>query len=102
LTPHYSESTIFNFLLIPCLPTEVDNKYGKTNAPTFCLPKPGQPDQWRVLADMKKGHQNEAMVADPTVFPQTLHILSQMHHGGYMVVIDASKYFYNFPAIPDE
>jgi hypothetical protein len=31
---------------------EVDSDYVKTNAPTFCLPKPGQPEQWRVLADM--------------------------------------------------
>jgi hypothetical protein len=35
---------------------EVDDGYLKTNAPTLCLPKPGQPGQWRVLADMKKGH----------------------------------------------
>jgi hypothetical protein len=81
---------------------EVDGEYLKTNAPTFCLPKPGQPGQWRVLADMKKGRQNEAMAADPTVFPKTLYILHQMYHGGYSVVIDASKYFYNFPTVPAE
>jgi hypothetical protein len=81
---------------------KVDGEYLKTNTPTFCLPKPGQPGQWRVLADMKKGRQNEAMAADPTVFPKTLYILHQMYHGGYSMVIDASKYFYNFPTVPAE
>jgi hypothetical protein len=81
---------------------EVDKEYLKTNAPTFCLLKPGQPGQWRVLADMKRGHQNEAIGADPTVFPQSLHILNQLYHGGYTVAIDASKYFYNFPTVPAE
>jgi hypothetical protein len=32
---------------------EVESDYLKTNASTFCLLKPGQPGQWRVLADMK-------------------------------------------------
>jgi hypothetical protein len=75
---------------------EVDDEYAKTNAPTFCLPKPGQPGQWRVLADMKKGRQNESMGADPTVSPRTLHILSMMYAGDY-TDIDMSKYVYNFP-----
>jgi hypothetical protein len=34
---------------------EVDSDFVLTNSPIFCLPKPGQPGQWRVLADMKKG-----------------------------------------------
>jgi hypothetical protein len=42
-----------------------------TNAPLFCLPKAGQPGQWRILADMRKGRQNEAIGADPTIcFPE--------------------------------
>jgi hypothetical protein len=82
---------------------EVDLDYVKTNAPTFCLPKSGQPGQWRVLADMRKGRQNEAIGPDPTIFPKTLHILDQMYTGGYSCVIaDASKYFYNFPTVPEE
>ena len=28
------------------------------NAPLFTVPKPGQPGQWRVIADMKNGGQN--------------------------------------------
>jgi hypothetical protein len=35
----------------------------------LCLPflvaKPGPPDQWRCVADTKKGHQNQACAADP-------------------------------------
>jgi hypothetical protein len=27
--------------------------------PLFLVAKPGQPDQWRCIADMKKGHQNK-------------------------------------------
>jgi hypothetical protein len=96
-----AEEFIMEFVSLGVL-IEVEESYLKTNAPTFCLPKPGQPDQWRVLADMKKGRQNEAMGADPTVFPKTLHILQQMYYGGYSVVIDASKYFYNFPTVPKE
>jgi hypothetical protein len=81
---------------------EVDKDYIKANAPTFRLPKPGQPGQWRVLADKKKGRQNEAIGADPTVFSKTMYILDQMYHGGYTCVIDASKYFYNFSTAPSE
>jgi hypothetical protein len=81
---------------------EVDIECIKTNAPTFCLPKRGQPGQWQVLANMKKGRQNEAIASDPTVFPKTAYILDQMYQGGYSCVIDASKYFYNFPMVPTE
>jgi hypothetical protein len=51
---------------------------------------------------MRKGRQNQAIGADPTVFPKTLHILDQMYTGGYTCVINASKYFYNFPTLPEE
>jgi hypothetical protein len=27
--------------------------------PLFLVSKPGQPDQWRCIADTKKGHQNQ-------------------------------------------
>jgi hypothetical protein len=27
--------------------------------PLFLVAKPGQTDQWRCIADMKKGHQNQ-------------------------------------------
>jgi hypothetical protein len=45
------------------------------NGLLFCLPKPGQPGQWRILSDMRRGGQNEAMGADPTVFPKSGVIL---------------------------
>jgi hypothetical protein len=76
---------------------EVDSEYVRANAPTFCLPKPGQPGQWRILADMRKGRQNEAIGPDPTVFPKTSFILDQLYTNGFSAVVDVSKYFYNFP-----
>jgi hypothetical protein len=33
--------------------------------PLLLVAKPGQPDQWRCIADMKKGHQNQSCAADP-------------------------------------
>jgi hypothetical protein len=65
------------------------------NVPLFCLPKPGQPGQWRILSDMRRGGQNEAIGADPTVFPKSGSILEQLYTGGYSAVIDASKFFYH-------
>jgi hypothetical protein len=67
------------------------------NGPLFCLPKPGQPGQWRVLSDMKRSGQNKCIGSDPTIFPKTGVILDQLYAGGYSTVVDASKFFYNFP-----
>jgi len=50
-----------------------------TNCPLFILPKPGQPGQWRVLADMKKGGQNEAVGKDPVYLNRPGNILPQMY-----------------------
>jgi hypothetical protein len=36
-----------------------------TNGPLFCLPKPGQPGQWRIISDMRRGGQNVALGSDP-------------------------------------
>jgi hypothetical protein len=55
---------------------ETETEKVVANAPLFCLPKPGQPGQWRVLADMKLGRQNEAIGRDLTVFPRGDVILS--------------------------
>ena len=74
----------------------------KTNAPLFVLPKDGQPDEWRVLADMKLGGQNAHIGSDPTVFPKSGVILYQLYSGGYSAVIDASKFFYQFTTLPSE
>jgi hypothetical protein len=73
-----------------------------TNGPLFCLPKPGQPGQWRILSDMRWGGQNEAVGSDPTVFPKPGVILDQLYRAGYSAIADASKFFYNFPTNPDE
>jgi hypothetical protein len=73
-----------------------------TNGPLFCLPKPGQPGQWRILSDMRHGGQNEAVGSDPTVFPKPGMILDQLYPNGFSAVADASKYFYNFPTRPEE
>jgi hypothetical protein len=73
-----------------------------TNGPLFCLPKPGQPGQWRILSDMRRGGQNETVGADPTVFPKSGMILDQLYTAGSSAVADTSKFFYNFPTKPDE
>jgi hypothetical protein len=72
------------------------------NGPLFCLPKPGQPDQWRILSDMRRGGQNDAIGSDPTVFPKSGVILDQLYAGGYSAIIDASKFFYQFTTRPEE
>jgi hypothetical protein len=33
--------------------------------PFFLVSKPGQLDQWRCIADVKKGHQHQSCAADP-------------------------------------
>ena len=40
-----------------------------SNAPLFVVPKPGQPGEWRSIADMKKGLQNSCIGADPCFMP---------------------------------
>jgi hypothetical protein len=51
---------------------------------------------------MKLDRQNEAIGKDPTIFPRGDVILSQMYSGGYSMVVDASKLFYQFETHPDE
>jgi len=72
------------------------------NCPLFVVPKPGQPGQWRIIADCKKGGQNEAMGPNPVFLPQAHFILHQMYSGGWTAVIDASKFFYQFPTVISE
>lgn len=66
------------------------------NAPLFVVPKEGQPGQWRVIADMLRGLQNQCMAADPVVLPRVSHMMDKMYKGGYSAVVDASKFFYQF------
>ena len=68
-----------------------------TNVPMFRLPKLGQPGRWRILADLRAGGQNSVVGPDPTVSLKSAHILAQMYTGSYSAVVDASKFFYQFP-----
>ena len=73
-----------------------------TTAPLFVVPKEGQEGEWRVIADMLRGGQNECIAGDPVFLPRISHILDQMHAGGCSAAVDASKYFYQFPTHPDD
>ena len=73
-----------------------------TNTPLFCVPKPGQPGEWRVTADCEAGGQNSHIGSDPVCLNRPLHILEQMHSGGHTAVADASKFFHQFPVHPDD
>jgi hypothetical protein len=55
-----------------------------------------------VIADMLRGGQNECIAGDPVFLTRISHILDQMHAGGYSAVVDAFKYFYQFPTHPDD
>jgi hypothetical protein len=72
------------------------------SSPLFCVPKPGQPGQWRIIANCKTGGQNEAVGSDPVILPRVNHILGRMYHGGWSAVVDAAKMFYQFPTKPEE
>jgi hypothetical protein len=72
------------------------------NGPLFCLSKPGQLGQWRILSNMQRGRQNEAIGPDPTVFPKPGIIMEQMYTGGWPAVVDANKLFYQFCTWPEE
>ena len=72
------------------------------NAPLFVVSKEGQPGEWRVIADMHRGGQNECMGNDPVFLPRTAHILDQMYTGGFSAMVDASKFFYQFPTHPED
>jgi len=74
----------------------------RANAPLFCVPKPGQDGQWRPIADMKRGGQNEHIGKDPVHLPRSDDILPRMYTGGWTAVADLSKFFYNFPTHPDD
>ena len=73
-----------------------------TNAPLFCLPKPAQLGEWRVIADCLEGGQNSHMGVEPVHLNRPSHILDQMHTGGHTAVADASKFFCQFPVHPKD
>jgi hypothetical protein len=80
----------------------LDDQQIKATAPLFCIPKEGQPGQWRVIADMLRGGQNSAIGNDPVFLPRLLNILGEMYEGGWSAVVDASKFFYQFGTHPDD
>ena len=74
----------------------------RANAPLFTVPKPGQPGQWRVIADMKNGGQNDHIGKDPVHLPQAEQILEKLYTGGWSAIVDTSKFFHNFPTHPHD
>ncbi|CAJ1936814.1 unnamed protein product [Cylindrotheca closterium] len=72
------------------------------NAPLFVVGKDGQPGQWRVIADMLRGGQNDCVGQDRVFMPRIAHIVDQMYTEGYSAVVDLSKFFYNFPTHPED
>ncbi len=70
--------------------------------PIFVVPKPGQPGQWRCIADMRRGGQNECCSLDPIYLPTSRDILPYLYEGGWSGVADASKYFHNYPTLENE
>lgn len=51
---------------------------------------------------MKDGGQNEAIGSDPVYLPRVDTILPHMYNGGWSAVVDASKFFYQFPTVISE
>jgi hypothetical protein len=68
----------------------------KTTIPLFLVDKPGQPGEWRIIADAKAGGQNDCSAPDPVYLNKASHILEQLYEGGWSAVVDASKFFYQF------
>ena len=72
------------------------------NCPLFCVTKAGQVDEWRPIADMKRGGQNQCCASDPVYFQRGHDILNRLYAGGFSAVADQSKYFHNFLTVPAE
>ena len=70
--------------------------------PLFVVPKAGQPGQWRCIADMKRGGQNDCCSLDPIYLPSSKDILPHLYSGGWSAIADASKYFHNYSTLPSE
>ena len=72
------------------------------NFPLFLVPKPGQPGQFRTIADGKTGGQNKVCVADPCHMTSPDHILPYLYPGGFSATLDVTIYFHTFLTRPDE
>ena len=54
-----------------------------------------------MIADMKAGLQNGVIGSDPIFLPRIGYILEELYTGGFMAVVDVSKFFYQFQTHPD-
>ena len=70
--------------------------------PLFCVPKPAQPGEWRVIADMKEGGQNSVVGKDPVFVNEVDCILPRLCSGGCSAAADASKMFCQFPTAEED
>lgn len=70
--------------------------------PLFVVQKPGQPGQWRCIADMKRGGQNGHCGLEPIYLPSSRDLLPSLYENGWSAIADASKYFHNFTTLPEE
>jgi hypothetical protein len=70
--------------------------------PLFLVATPGQPDQWRCIADMNKVHQHQSCASDPVHMNFPEDILPRMYPGGFSSVIDSSKFFHMFFTLDEE
>ena len=70
--------------------------------PWFLVIKPNQPVQYRTIADVKQGGQNDVCVADPCHMTSPDHILLHLYKGGFSATLDLSKYFHMFLTKCDE
>ena len=52
-----------------------------TTAPLFCVPKDGQPEQCRVIANMRDGGQSLVVRNDPVFLHRVDHMLEQNVYG---------------------
>lgn len=72
------------------------------NCPLFLVPKPGQPGQFRCIADMKKGGQNAGCVGDPVQMTSPQIILPLLNEGGFSASLDLAKFFHMFLTVESE
>ena len=70
--------------------------------PMSLVPKPNQSGGYRVIADGKGGHQNNACVVDPCCMSSPSNILTHIYCDGYSASTDYSKYFHMFHTVPKE
>jgi hypothetical protein len=70
--------------------------------PLFLVMKSVQPDQWRCIADMNKGHQRQSCAAEPVHVTCPEDILPRIYPGFFSAVTYASKLFHMFLTVFEE